>query len=153
MADVREDLKRNREEDKQLHLELVRDVRLKTRTIHRELEETQEDLLEKVKANDMLVTAVSKGTGQLRSLRVGGLRWKTKFLASQDDVKGKTRQIRKDLAKTQQDLLQTKGTNVVLVEEVIFFISDDVSFFRCNELGNAYLRPFHNVCPFFFNQS
>jgi hypothetical protein len=118
LADVREDLKRNREEDKQLHLELVRDVRLKTRTIQRELEETQEDLLEKVKANDVLVTAVSKGTGQLRSLREGGLRWKTKFLASQDDVKGKTRQIRKDLAKTQQDLLQTKGTNVVLVEEV-----------------------------------
>ena len=46
------------------------------------------------------------------------MRWKTKYLASQDDVKGKTRQIRKDLAKTQQDLLQTKGTNVELVQEV-----------------------------------
>ena len=118
LAEVREDLKRNREEGIQLHRELVRDVRLKTRTIQRELEETQQELLEKVNANDVLVTAVSKGTGKLRSLREGGLRWKTKYLASQDDVKGKTRQIRKDLAKTQQDLLQTKGTNVELVQEV-----------------------------------
>ena len=38
LAEVREDLKRNREEDIQLHRELVRDVRLKTRTIQRELE-------------------------------------------------------------------------------------------------------------------
>ena len=118
LAEVREDLKRNREEDMQLHRELVRDVRLKTRTIQRELEETQQDLLEKVKANDVLVTAVSKGTGQLRNLRKGELRWKTKYLASQEDVKGKTRQIRRDLAKTQQDLFDTKGTNEGLVQEV-----------------------------------
>jgi hypothetical protein len=74
---------------------------------YKESWKTQEDLLEKVKSNEVLVTAVNKGTGQLRSLREGGLRWKSKYLASQDDVKGKT----------QQDLLQTKEKNVVYLRK------------------------------------
>ncbi len=60
LAELRGDLERQREEEIKLQEELGRAVRQKTRQITRDLEQTQQDLIDKTERNDALDKAVKK---------------------------------------------------------------------------------------------
>jgi hypothetical protein len=83
LTEMRGDLDRTRGEEIQIHQELVRQGRLKTRQITKELEETKQHLFENKETNDSLVKAVRKGTAKMESLRDDGLKWKAKYMAVQ----------------------------------------------------------------------
>jgi hypothetical protein len=121
--------------------ELVGEVRLKTRKIQKELEETQQDLLEKVKANDVLVTAVSKGTGKLISLREGGLRWKTKYFFGESG-----RRKRKD--KTNKEGFGRDSARLVANEG-----HDDRGLFEAFKTARAARTLFAREAVFFYARS
>ena len=67
--------------------ELGRAVRQKTRQITRDLEQTQQDLIDKTERNEALDKAVKKGVQKLDGVRDDGLRWKSKYVAEKEEVR------------------------------------------------------------------
>jgi hypothetical protein len=123
LAAMRGDLERTRVEDIQIQQELVRKGRLKVRRITNELAKTQQHLVETEETNVGLAKEVITGTAKLNSLREEGSRWKGKYLAVAGNVRGKTREIQKELEEKQQHLLAKEDTNGVLsTSEVMQFL-------------------------------
>lgn len=86
LAEMRGDLKRTREEEIKLQEDFVRALRQNTRQITRDLEQTQQDLIDKTERSDALDKAVKKGVQKLDALREDGLRWKSKYTLEKAEV-------------------------------------------------------------------
>ena len=87
LAELRGDLERQREEEIKVQEELGRAVRQKTRQITRDLEQTQQDLIDKTQRNEALDKAFKKGVQKLDGVRDDGLRWKSKYVAEKEEVR------------------------------------------------------------------
>jgi hypothetical protein len=83
---------RTREAEQQLHEELVRARRQRTRDITKELEETQRHLRDNRETNEALDKAVRKGVEKLDALRSDGLRWKSKYTV--ENAEGRLREAK-----------------------------------------------------------
>ena len=87
LAEMHGEQSRTREAEQQLQAELGRAVRQKTRQITRDLEQTQQDLIDKTERNEALDKAVKKGVQKLDGVRDDGLRWKSKYVAEKEEVR------------------------------------------------------------------
>ena len=86
LAEMRGDLERTRLEEIKMQEDCVRALRQNTRQITRDLEQTQQDLIDKTERSDALDKAVKKGFEKLDGLRENGLRWKSKYTLEKAEV-------------------------------------------------------------------
>ena len=75
------------------YMAATEDVRVKTRQITQELDETKRHLLAVEETNEGLVKAVSNGITKWERVREDRLRWKTKYLAGLEDVRVRGEQL------------------------------------------------------------
>jgi hypothetical protein len=86
LAEMRGDLEKTRGEEIKKQEDFVRAVRQNTRQITRDLEQTQQDLIDKTERSDALDKAVKKGVQKLDGLREDGLKWKSKYTLEKAEV-------------------------------------------------------------------
>jgi hypothetical protein len=72
---------------------VTEDVRVKTRQITQELDQTKRHLLATEETNEGLVKAVSNGITKWETVREDRLRWKTKYFAGVEDVRVRGEQL------------------------------------------------------------
>ena len=87
LVEMRGDLERTRGEEIKKQEDFVRAVRQNTRQITRELEQTQQDLIDKTERNEALDKALKRGFQKLDGVRDDGLRWKSKYVAEKEEVR------------------------------------------------------------------
>lgn len=75
------------------YIAATEDVRVKTRQIAQELDETKRHLLDTKDTNEELVKGVRNGITKWERVREDRLRWKTKHLAGLEDVRVRGEQL------------------------------------------------------------